>query len=371
MSEFQAAMEIIEHTPAVAIDIARTGANIDRMAALARDANVRLRPHIKTHKMVPIARMQVEAGAAGITVAKLGEAEVMAAGGITDILVAYPIVGASNVERLMSLAERTTVSVALDSLEVARPIATAAHARGLSIPVMLEIDTGLHRLGVLPDEHAIALAAEIAASDGLRFAGIFTHEGHAYTDSSPDGLRNATLGAARAMAELAARLRSAGLEVETASMGSSATARYAIGQPEINEFRPGTYVFNDRTQIAQGAAAPEDCAAAVIATVISHPRNGEVVIDAGSKSLTSDRMIVSNSVQSYGCLVSDPSIEVVRIHEEHGVLRTNGATLNVGDRVAVRPNHICPVINLHDRVFVFEGDEFVGTWAVDARGRSQ
>jgi D-serine deaminase-like pyridoxal phosphate-dependent protein len=371
MSEFQAALELIEFTPAVVIDLARTAVNIERMAALARDNNVRLRPHIKTHKMVPIARMQVAAGAAGITVAKLGEAEVMADGGMTDILVAYPIVGASNIERLLSLAERITVSIALDSLEVARPIAAAAHARGLSIPVMLEIDTGLHRLGVLPEELAIALAAQIAASDGLRFAGIFTHEGHAYTDSGRDGLRDATLEAARVMASLAERLRTAGLDVETASMGSSASARYAIGQPEINEFRPGTYVFNDRTQIAQGAVSPEDCAAAVIATVISHPREGEVVIDAGSKSLTSDRMIVSNSRQSYGCLVSDPSIEVVRLHEEHGVLRTNGAMLNVGDRVAIRPNHICPVINLHDRVFVFEGDEFVGAWPVDARGKSQ
>jgi D-serine deaminase-like pyridoxal phosphate-dependent protein len=370
MSEFKAAMELIEHTPAVVVDVGRTAANIERMAAMAREGKVKLRPHIKTHKMVPIARMQVAAGAAGITVAKLGEAEVMVDGGITDILVAYPIVGASNLERLMALAERARVSIALDSLEVARPIAAAAHARGLEIPVLLEIDTGLHRLGVLR-ESAITLAKQIASLRGLRFAGIFTHEGQAYTVAGPDGLRNSTLEAAQIMGEVAGQVRSAGLNVETVSMGSSASARFAIGQPGLTEFRPGTYVFNDRTQVAQGAAAPENCAAAVIATVISHPRDGEVIIDAGSKSLTSDRMIVSQARQSYGALVSDASIEVVRLHEEHGVLKTNGTTLNVGDRVAVLPNHICPVINLHDRVFVFDGDEFVGTWTVDARGRSQ
>ena len=355
-------------TPAVVVDWQTVQANVSRVAALASERKILLRPHIKTHKLVELARLQIAEGAVGITVAKLGEAEVMADPGITDILVAYPIVGRSKVTRLIDLAERVRISVAVDSVEAATAISRAAAERAICLPALVEIDTGLRRCGVLPGRAAVALAQALADLPGLKVMGIITHEGHAY---SADSLAEATISAADAMAETASMFAESGLPVDVVSMGSSATASVGMGRPWVNEFRPGTYVFNDRTQVALGAATLGDCAATVLTTVVARTSAGEAVFDAGSKVFSSDRMIVPVPPPTFGQVVGHPEWQVVRLSEEHGILDgPHIGTLAIGDRVSVVPNHICPVVNLFDRVTVVDGSQ-VSSWPVDARGRSQ
>lgn len=354
-------------TPELVVVLPRVRANVRRMAELARAQGVALRPHAKTHKLPPIARLQIEAGAAGIQVAKLGEAEVMVDGDVTDVLVGYPIVGERKVARLLALTERARIGVSLDSEVVARGIA-AGGAR--TVRVLLEIDTGLRRVGVSPDE-APALAERIAALEGIELAGILTHEGHAYTQATDEReLERLTHEACRTMAEVASALRERALEVEVVSVGSSATARFAMGQPGITEVRPGTYVFNDRTQIAHGAATEDDLAAFVVATVVSRPARDRAVLDAGTKSLTSDQMLVAEPRRSFG-VVAGHGWELVRASEEHSVVALpEDADIAVGDRLAIVPNHVCPTVNLVDRITVVDDGE-VERWPVAARGKVQ
>ena len=236
--------------------------------------------------------------AVGIQVAKLGEAELMVDAGLRDVLVGYPIVGEAKVERLITLAEAADVTVSLDSLEVAAPIAEAAARRGATIRMLVELDTGLSRIGVLPGAEAVALAERIADLPAVRLAGVLTHEGHAYSQAgSVEELRTLTREACEQTVATAREIEAQGIPVPVVSVGSSGTFRFAVEVDGVTEVRPGTYVFNDRTQVARGAASDRDLAAAVIATVVSGPREHEVVIDAGSKTLTSDRMISKSPIR--------------------------------------------------------------------------
>jgi D-serine deaminase-like pyridoxal phosphate-dependent protein len=339
-------------TPALVIDAQRLRANVEAMAAAAREGGVALRPHAKTHKMVEVAALQLEAGAAGLTVAKLGEAEVFVDGGCTDILIAYPLIGDTKLERLAALARRARVAVALDSLEVARAIAGA----GADVRVRIEVDTGQHRAGVAPGDVA-ALAREAAAL-GLRVEGVMTHEGQAY---AAQDLAAATRDAVTKLREAAATL-----DAPVISVGSTPTARFAAREPGVTEIRPGTYVFQDRTQIAHGAATPDDIAAFVLATVVSRPAPDRAVVDAGTKVLSSDRLNAPGAPVDFGALTN--GWPVVRASEEHGVLSIPpDAPLNIGDQVRIVPNHICPVVNLFDEAIVIQG----GRWRVAARGLSR
>ena len=360
-------------TPEIVLDLDVVRANIDRAAAMAREAGVVVRPHTKTHKLPRIAHMQLEAGAVGVQVAKLGEAEVMADAGIVDILVGYPIVGEHKLARLADLAERVSISVTVDSDEVAAGISRVARERGLTIPVLLELDTGMRRLGVLPGPGAADLAERIAALPGLELAGVFTHEGHVYTQARDDGERERlTLEACGAAVDTAVEIRSRGLAAPIVSVGSAGTFRFAVRCPGVTEVRPGTYVFNDRSQIAQGAATAADLAAFVVTTVVSRPTPERLVVDAGTKVLTSDRMLVRDPPASFGSVWGHDDWNVARLSEEHGVLEVPpDAEARIGDRLAIVPNHVCPAINLASEVTVVEGGRVIGRWPVAARGRVQ
>jgi D-serine deaminase-like pyridoxal phosphate-dependent protein len=364
----------VEDTPEVVIDLGRLQANIARAAAVADAHGVQLRPHVKTHKMLQVASLQIQAGAVGIQVAKLGEAEVFAQAGIADIFVGYPLVGSQKIARLIRLLTETdaTISVAADSMEVAVPIARAAAAAGLRVPLLIEVDTGLRRLGVQPRQ-APDLARELAELDGIELAGLFTHEGHVYTDAwTVKEKQVMTQAACAAVAEAAERIRADGIPLATVSVGSSGTFRFAVECNNLTEVRPGTYVFNDLSQILQGAATQTDIAAFVIATVVGRPEATRAVIDAGSKVLTSDRLIVNNPDATFGSVAGYPGACVTRLSEEHGLVELPpGTDMRVGDRIAIVPNHICPVINLTDSVSVIADGVFAERWRVAARGRVQ
>lgn len=360
-------------TPEIVIDLDVVRANIDRAAAAARDAGVAVRPHVKTHKLPQIADMQMQAGAVGIQVAKLGEAEVMADAGIRDILVGYPVVGEAKLARLGDLAGRVSISVTLDSDEVAAGISRIASKRGLTIPVLVEIDTGLRRLGLEPGPEAAGFAERIAALPGLELAGVFTHEGHVYTQARNDAERERlTREACGAAVETATEIRRHGHAAPVVSVGSAGTFRFAIRCPGVTEVRPGTYVFNDRSQIAQGAATEADLAAFVVTTVVGRPLPERIVVDAGTKVLTSDRMLVADSPVTFGRVLGHDEWDLVRLSEEHGVLDIPAsADVRIGDRLVIVPNHVCPTINLATAVTVVEGGSVAGRWPVAARGMVQ
>jgi D-serine deaminase-like pyridoxal phosphate-dependent protein len=365
--------ELAADTPEVVLDLDAVRANVDRVAAQARSAGVALRPHTKTHKLPQIARLQLEAGAVGVQVAKLGEAEVMANAGIENILVGYPLVGERKLARLAELAGRVSVSVTVDSEEVAVGISRLARARGITIPALLELDTGLHRLGVVPGPGAAELAERVAALPGIELAGVFTHEGHVYTQARDVGEQERmTREACTAAVETAREIRGRGIGANVVSVGSAATFRHAIRCPGVTEVRPGTYVFNDRSQLAQGAVGASDLAAFIVATVVARPARDRIVIDAGTKVLTSDRMLVPDPPATFGSVHGHEDWEVVRLSEEHGVVSVPPvAPVRIGDRLAIVPNHVCPTINLASYVTVAEGGRFAARWPVAARGLVQ
>jgi D-serine deaminase-like pyridoxal phosphate-dependent protein len=353
-------------TPSVLVDLSRLERNIGAMASLAGRARVRLRPHAKTHKIPEIARMQIVAGASGVTLAKLGEAEAFADAGIDDFFLAYPIVGEVKARRLLALLERARVIVGVDSLEGAQSLAAVVAPTGRRLDVRIEIDMGLRRTGVLP-ENAVALARAISRLRGLRLQGIFTHAGQAYAEPTPDRVAAVARDEGTVLVRCAEALRAAGFDIEDVSVGSTPTAAEAMNVPGVTECRPGTYVFNDATQVALGICSSEDCALSVLSTVVSVPAADRVVLDAGSKTLSSD--VMRPGGDAYGVIAGGRG-RLVRLTEEHGVVAPAAGTCwRVGERVEVVPAHVCPVVNLHDRLVTVREGEVAGELRVAARGR--
>lgn len=358
-------------TPYLLVDLDVLEMNLKEMAQVAADAGVRLRPHVKTHKSPLLAQRQIELGACGITVAKLGEAEVMADAGIRDIRIVYPIVGPAKLERLARLMRIAHVSIALDSYEVATDISDLAARVGHSVPILLEINTGLDRLGVKPYE-AIAMAARIASLPHITMVGILTHEGHALTVSSREGARQCAVEIGELMVDTARRLRQEGLPIEEVSVGSTVTARDIAFVPGITEIRPGTYVFNDVHEIATGVADESTCALTVLTTIVSIPAEDRAVVDAGSKTLSS-ALPGPLSNRGYGLVRGHPDARVDRLSEEHGIITIPSARtrLSIGQHLEIIPNHVCPVVNLADTMYAIRNGTFELEIPVNARGRNR
>jgi D-serine deaminase-like pyridoxal phosphate-dependent protein len=341
-------------TPCVLIDIDRVDANLKR-AQVHADANgYRLRPHIKTHKLPRFAKRQVELGAAGITVQKLGEAEVMADAGLGDIFLPYNIIGATKLARLRALSARVTLAVTADSPDTLAGYAGAFEGSDRPLTVLVECDTGGGRCGVQTPEQALALARQIAMSPGLSFGGLMTYPPLNGTERAERWLRDAV-----------ALLEHAGLDVPVVSSGNTPDM-WVTGESIVNERRPGTYIYNDRFQVQAGAAGWDDCALTVLATVVSRPTATRVVLDAGSKSLSSDIL----GQVGYG-LVAGTDLTIKSLSEEHGVIEMEDPAdyPRIGDRLRIIPNHACVVSNLFDRVHLISGDTAIETVAVAARGR--
>lgn len=357
-------------TPAVVVDLDRVEANLAAMATEMRSRGVALRPHAKTHKSIELARMQVAAGAVGITVGTIGEAEVFAAGGIRDIFIAYPVfpVG-EKAARLRALAEACDLSVGFDSVAGATAIAEAVRGAARLPRLVLEIDSGGHRTGVAP-ARAGAVAADAldrgARAAGLEIVGVFTHAGHGYV--GPEARDSAADQEADALEEAATGLGTAGIAFSVVSAGSTPTAiRSARGA--VTEERPGTYIFGDAIQVGLGSMPAEAVALTVAATVISTEVDGQFVVDAGAKVLSKD---TASYLDGHGVILGWPEARLTRLNDYHGIAKVPAGSARpiVGEVVSIMPNHVCPVVNLVDELVMVRAGEIVGRWPVDARGRN-
>lgn len=357
-------------TPALVVDLDVFERNLAKVADYAREHSLQLRPHTKTHKSVRLARRQLAGGAAGLTVAKVSEAEIMASADPASLLVAFPIIGHTKLARLTHVARETPILVALDSSFAARQLSEAARAAQVEIGVLAEVDVGLGRVGVSPGESLIQLAQVIEKLPHLRFAGITFYPGHI---KSLDESGQAALTQLSALVtEILGDLRAAGIEPGIVSGGSTPTLFQSHQIAGLTEIRPGTYVFNDLNTIRSGACALEDCAATILATIVSTARPGQMIIDGGSKTFSSDRLANSSEV-TFGRLAEAPGARFHKMNEEHGFIDLAQAetTFDVGDRVHLIPNHICVAVNLHEKVYGVRGDTVEEIWPVDARGKLQ
>lgn len=354
-------------TPCLVVDLDRAEANAKRMGDGAAERGVAIRPHIKTHKSVALARLQLDAGAAGITVGTLGEAEVMAAGGIHDIFIGYPVwAEGPKADRLRALHAWTPLVIGVDSEAGADRLAAAVAGASIPLRVLVEIDSGGRRTGVSHPEAAAAVARR-ARGVGLDVIGVFTHGGHSYRE--PGARAAAAADEVASLGAAADALRSEGFAVERISAGSTPTGVLAAAG-QVNEIRPGTYLLGDRQQVVLEAIPPDGIALVVAATVISTSVPGQVVLDAGAKVLTKDRAAF---LQGFGSIPAYPEAVIERLFDYHAAVTMppGAASPRLGEVVAIVPNHVCPAVEQFDDFVVSRGGEVVGRWPVDARGRSR
>jgi D-serine deaminase-like pyridoxal phosphate-dependent protein len=343
-------------TPAVLIDLDKVERNIKRLQDYADGCGLKVRPHIKTHKLPQIATRQLKAGAIGVTCQKISEAEAMVAATpeIRDVLITYNIVGAEKLDRLAALAKKVNLSVVADNEKVIDGLRNRFVSEAKPLPVLIECNTGANRCGMATPEEAVILAEAVAKSPGLTFAGLMTYP-------PPNGTANVQTFMARAKALLEAK----NIPVPVITSGGTPSMMMAGEAPVTTEYRAGTYVYNDRSLVERGVCGWDDCALTVLATVVSVPTDNRAIIDAGSKTLTSDLM----GLAGYGHVLSRPDIRVDQLSEEHGRLSTLGPIdLGVGDLIRIVPNHACVVTNMVDKVRVMTGGHLLGTWNVCARG---
>lgn len=344
-------------TPSVLIDLDRVEANLARAQTYADAHGLKLRPHIKTHKIPELARRQVALGAVGINCQKLGEAEVMADAGIDDILLTFNLLGRAKLHRLVALARRVRLSVTLDNAVVASELDAAMREAGLVLPVLLECDTGAERCGVQTPEEAVELARLVAGLKGLRLDGLMTYPARGQTQVTAAWLAAAVAG-----------LRAAGIEPAVVSTGGTPDLFRAHEVTAATEHRPGTYIFRDRDQ-ARETGNLDDCAMRVLATVVSRPTDGRAILDTGSKTLSSDTV----GLDGFGVIVEYPQLVLAKFSEEHGHVDCSASNTrpHIGERVTIIPNHACAVTNLHDVLYGVRGDRVERVFKVEARGRVQ
>lgn len=360
--------EYLSDTPFVALDIDVMERNVNRIAQLAKDANIKLRPHTKTHKSVWVAKKQLQAGASGITVAKLGEAEVMDAAGIHDILIAFPIIGKKKLQRFSELLKRNELTVSLDDMAVAKGINDVGEAHKKKIPIYVDVDCGLLRMGKSPEE-SIPSIIEIAKLPYIEVRGLMSHTGHAFQDGTIEGIKTVAIEEATILHETKMACEKLGVSIQEISVGSTSAARFIKDLPYATEVRPGMYVYNDWATMLNGGAKEEDCAVSVFATVVAHPSKDRIIIDAGSKTLAREPV----KEEGLGYVKGHDELIIQALNEEHGIVEVRGGQtdLQVGDVIEIIPNHVCPVINLADDVHAFRDGSFERMLPVDARGQNR
>ena len=343
-------------TPVATVDLDAVERNIARMQGYCDEHGLAFRPHIKTHKLPAIAHMQMSAGAVGITCQKLGEAEVMEAAGLHNILLSFPLIGAAKVERLAALAREVTVSVVGDSETVVRGLSAVLDREDAEVGFLVECDTGFRRTGVQSPGAAAELAELADGLPGLRFEGLMTYPTLPETGAWMRAAREA--------------IEARGLRVNCVSAGGTPgfTLNHLAG--EVTEVRAGTYVYGDRSCIANGSVPVDDCALRIRATVVSRPTQDRAILDSGSKTLTNDPAEEAAG-GGRGLVLEYPGAQIYQLSEEHGHVDVSACSPGpeVGEVVTIVPNHACGCTNLHDEVVVHRGGRIVGFWPVAARGK--
>ncbi|HLO31655.1 MAG TPA: D-TA family PLP-dependent enzyme [Anaerolineales bacterium] len=339
-------------TPVPVVDIERMEANIARLQAYLDEHKIANRPHVKTHKIPAIAKLQMEAGATGITCQKLSEAEVMADAGLDDIFIPYNIVGESKLKRLMGLAARIHVSVTADSAFVVHGLSHAAKEADLSLTVLIECDTGAHRCGVQSPGEAAELARLIGGLPNLHFGGLMTYPTNEHLDDFVRGTR--------------ALLKDDRLPIERVSGGGTPCMWQAHTHPELTEHRAGIYVYGDRISLRSGAVTLDTCALRIFTTVVSRPTRERAILDAGNKTLSSDL----HGLEGYGYICEYPEAKLYTLSEEHGHVDFSACAHKpeIGERVSIIPNHCCTVTSLFDEFVGMRAGQVEVTWRVAARG---
>jgi D-serine deaminase-like pyridoxal phosphate-dependent protein len=343
-------------TPVPLVDVEIAERNIVRWQAQCDRLGVANRPHMKTHKQPLFARRQIAAGAIGMTCQKLGEAESMVDAGVGDIFITYNIIGANKLSRLAALTQRARVSTVADSEAVVTGLAGAFAEASQPITVLVECDTGGNRCGVKEPEQAVALALAIQRSTGLRFGGWMTYP--------PPGAR---LAADRFFERANVLAEAQGLSVERISSGGTPDMWSTLGLERVTEYRAGTYIYNDRSRVEKGICRIEDCAITVLATIVSRPARDRAIIDAGTKTLTSDLI----GLTGYGSIIGMPGATIPRADEEHGYVQFGEPRddLPVGTQLRILPNHACVISNLFDEVCLVQGETVLGMTPITSRGR--
>lgn len=356
MEPLERTLDTLE-TPSVLIDVDVADGNLRRWQDRCDKAGLANRPHIKTHRSVAWALRQVELGAKGITVQTVGEAEIMADAGITDLFLTTNTLGAAKLQRLGAVAARSNLAVVADNRQVVDAVSSAARAAGATITVLVECETGANRCGIADPAAIAELAGYIASREGLKFGGLMT-----YPAAGKRLLGEQALGAA------IEACRKAGLEVPVVSSGGSPDMWKDEGLAPVSEYRAGTYIYNDRALLSRDTATQEQCAMTVLATVVSRPTPERAIIDAGSKALTSDLL----GMEGHGLIVEHPEAVIYGLNEEHGLVDVSRCANppRVGDRIRIIPNHTCVVTNLFDRLYLVSDGKLAGALPVDARGKS-
>jgi D-serine deaminase-like pyridoxal phosphate-dependent protein len=348
-------------TPALCLDLGVVESNIRRMAGHFQDGPVRLRPHTKTHKSPILAHMQVAAGAIGITCAKLGEAEVMAQAGLKDILIANQIVGDGKIARLANLAAFTEVMVAVDDGANVAELDRAARAAGVKLRILIEVNIGMNRCGVLPGQPVRDLACQVADAPGLRFEGLMGYEGHTVFIRDLEERKRKTEESLAGLVGSAELVRAAGIPVRIVSSGGTGTCFITGRYPGITELQVGSYITMD-AQYHEEVGMDFDYGLTIMSTVVSVPAPDRAECDAGMKTLTMDFGLPR--------VIDPPGWELVGLAEEHGHLRRlDGPPLRPGDKVELVPNHGCTTINLHDEYWVIRDGMLAAVWPIEGRGK--
>jgi len=349
-------------TPALCLDIENVEKNLKYMADFFSEIPASLRPHFKTHKSPILAWKQLEAGAVGITCAKLGEAEILAQAGIKDILIANQIVEPLKIERLVHLAAYTDVMVAVDSVDNVHKLNIAASEKGVGLRVLIEIDIGMERCGVAPGENALSLVHETISCSSLRFEGIMGYEGHAVMISDPVERKRAAEKAMALLVSTSNMIKKSGTPVRIVSGGGTGTYALSGKYPGVTEIQAGSYLTMD-SKYRENVGIKELYYALTLMTTVIHINGNQAVTDAGMKSLSSD----------FGMpiMINPAGWEVSNLAEEHGFIKQSGGSrLRVGDKVEVVPSHGCTTINLHDVFHVVRNGKLEAIWPISGRGKS-
>jgi D-serine deaminase-like pyridoxal phosphate-dependent protein len=369
-------------TPALLLDKMKLNRNIERMMKVRDTYGVQVRPHFKTHKSVMIAKRQLEAGACGITVATVSEAEVLLENGVDDILLAFPVADPKRIGRMLDWTKKARIILTIDSIEQGSIVEEEAAKRSVSAEVWIKINSGLNRCGTEPGQEAAELAEFLVKKCAhLQLTGMFTHAGHSYKASGPEELDAIAEEEAESVLKSAELCSEAGIKLKHLSVGSTPTFERAAKYKGITEVRPGNAVFFDAMQAAIGVASWEETALTIVASVVSK-KGDRLILDAGSKALTTEKGAHGNeAVKGFGRVITENGeLYVSRVSEEHGIIDYEdnsesfegiSGSLALNDKVEIVPNHACVSVNLFNHYNLLLQDGRIEVLAVDARGKSQ